>query len=113
MDAVTIVLGLWLFTSAFVWLHAPTVFTSTWIVGLLVALFGGLSIRRPLFRYANALLGAWLVASSIFLSDVYRGTAWHNGTLGVLLLLLSIGPFYQPGRQPEDVFHSRTSLLPS
>ena len=55
-----IILGIWLFISAFAWPHTYAQMTNTWIVGLLCVVFAVIAMRVPEARYLNTVLSIWL-----------------------------------------------------
>jgi hypothetical protein len=97
---VNIVLGLWLFASAFVWPHTPAQMVNATLVGLFVALTGlagGGELFRSRLHLINAALGAWLVVSIGAFPMRDRTTAINNAIVGVLVFLLALVP---RGREP-------------
>ena len=87
-----IVLGLWLFISAFVWPHSQAQLTNTWIMGVIVVVAAAVSLRVPGARYVNTVVGAWLIISAFALPRISTGTTWNNFIVGILVLLLSLAP---------------------
>jgi hypothetical protein len=87
-----IVLGIWLFISAFAWPHSQAQLTNTWIMGVIVVVASAISLRAPAARYVNTVVGAWLIISSFALPRVSTGTTWNNFLVGLLVLLLSLAP---------------------
>ncbi|HTV24260.1 MAG TPA: SPW repeat protein [Polyangiaceae bacterium] len=87
-----LLLGLWLVASAVLWRHFADSRLNTWLVGALVATFALLTIRKPSLRWANALLGAWLLLSTVaIIRPVELATWWNNllvavGVIGFALL---------------------------
>ncbi len=70
---VNIVLGIWLFVSAFIWPHSYAQMTNTWIVGLLCVAFALIAMRVPEVRYLNTLLAVWLFISVWALPRIQHG----------------------------------------
>jgi hypothetical protein len=87
-----IVLGVWLFISAFVWHHSQAQFTNTWIMGIIVTAVALISLSVPAFRYVNTLAGAWLIISGFALPRATSGTTWNNVIIGILVFLASLVP---------------------
>ncbi|MDR0966999.1 MAG: hypothetical protein LBM75_10985 [Myxococcales bacterium] len=87
--AVSILLSIWLFVSAFLWVHTGVQFTNTWIVGVAGVAFSLLTMFASGFRYANMLLGLWLFIS-VFVLPTGTGTGWNNALVGVALFFLSL-----------------------
>jgi hypothetical protein len=59
---------------------------------VLIAFFATLRTWWPAARYANAVLGSWLVVSSFFLPRLVRGTAWYHILVGIVVLWFSLLP---------------------
>ncbi len=85
-----IVLGIWLFISAFTWPHSSAQMTNTWVMGVITVIVGIVSIGAPSWRYINTIVGAWLIISSFALRRVTRGTFWNNLLVGIAILLVSL-----------------------
>jgi hypothetical protein len=100
---VNVLLGIWLFISAFVWNHNLAQRTNTWICGVLVVIFALLATRAPAARFVNVVLGAWLFVSAFFLGPNH-GTVWNNALVGIAVLLLALTPserLSMPPRHPQ------------
>jgi hypothetical protein len=93
---VNVIAFLWLFGSAFCWSHEPSQFNNAWLVGLLGCMFASLAEDVPGFRYVNAALGIWLVASVQVLPVQTALTSWTSAAVGlvaqVALLASTTGP---------------------
>lgn len=108
---VNIVLGVWLFISAFVWVHTGAQMTNTWIVGILVALFGAIAVRFPQARWVNTALAIWL-GISLWVLPTFAATFWNNLIVGLAVLVASLipgeatgttaGRRAPPERRPEE-----------
>lgn len=94
-----IILGVWLFLSAFLWIHSSGQQTNTWLMGLiavgaaLVALY-----RAPQARYVNSIVGLWLVLSAWLIPTINMATVWNNIIVGVLMFGISLVPNVTMGR---------------
>ncbi len=89
-----IVLGVWLFISAFLWEHSYAQMTNTWILGLLCVAFAAIAIKVPQARYLNAVLAVWLFISAWTLPIVATGTLWNNALVAVAVFVISLLPGY-------------------
>ncbi len=98
-----VILGVWLFISAFAWAHSPASFTNTWIVGLLVAIFALISMRTPSSRYVNTALSIWLFIAAFALPHVSSGTVWNNALCAIAVFILSLVPGSLAGPVPRRV----------
>jgi multisubunit Na+/H+ antiporter MnhE subunit len=87
-----LILGLWLFVSAFAFQRTPSAFTNAWIVGLASAVVALAAMTRAPARYVNTLLAAWLVVSAFALPHRSPAAFWHDVAAGLLMLLLSLVP---------------------
>lgn len=90
--AVNVVLGVWLFISAFVWRHSPQQLTNTWILGVLCVAFALIAIAVPEARYLNTALAVWLFISAFVLPRVSLGTVWNNALVAVAIFYVSLVP---------------------
>jgi hypothetical protein len=85
-----IIVGIWLFISAFAWRHSAAQFTNTWIMGIIVVAIAAISLTWPAIRYLNTLAGAWLIISAFALPAITPGTRWHNFIVGIVVVILSL-----------------------
>lgn len=92
-----IIIGAWLFISAFIWPHSASQFTNTWLVGALCVLFAAIALRFPAFRWANAALAVWLFISVWTLPSIAEGTVWHNAIVAIVIFLVALVPTYLGG----------------
>ena len=112
---VNLVLGIWLFISAFVWTHTTAQMTNTWILGVLTVIFALVAMRFPPVRYLNTVLAIWLFISAFALHRLNNGTVWNNALLAVVIFFLSLVPSTaQPERADRtlpthDTQHPRTA----
>lgn len=88
----TLILGLWLFVSAFAFQRTSAAFTNAWLVGLASALFAVAGMTRSVARYGNTALSAWLLVSAFALPHRSPAAFWHDIAVAVLMLLLSLVP---------------------
>ncbi|HXU01663.1 MAG TPA: SPW repeat protein [Polyangia bacterium] len=89
-----ILLGLWLFISAFAWPHSHASFTNTWIMGIIVAFVALLALSIRQVRFVNTVSGIWLVVSAFLLPRLRGadgvGTVLNNLIVGILVFGLSL-----------------------
>jgi hypothetical protein len=97
-----VVLGVWLFISAFLWAHGTPQFTNTWILGALCVLFSLIATRYEDARYLNTALAVWLFVSAWALPHVSIGTVWNNALVAIAIFFVSLVPSGRrlPGRGP-------------
>jgi hypothetical protein len=87
-----IILGVWLFISAFIWPHSPEQYSNTWILGALCVIFAVVAIAVPWFRYLNTALAVWLFISAFALPTVSVGTVWNNALVAIAIFIVSLLP---------------------
>ena len=89
---VLVVLGSWLFLSAFAWPHTGEQLTNAWLVGgTCVAITLG-SMAAPRLRYFNTLLSAWLLVSAYALPHLSAATMWNNALVALAMFVTSLMP---------------------
>jgi hypothetical protein len=106
---VNLVLGIWLFISAFVWPHTTAQMTNTWILGVLTVIFALVAMRFPPVRYLNTILAIWLFISAFALHRLNNGTVWNNALLAIVIFFLSLVPSTE---QPERALSRETHREP-
>jgi hypothetical protein len=85
-----VLIGTWLFVSAFMWSHAPLEAAFTMACGGLSAVFALATIYYRGFRYLNAGLAVLLFASTLVLSAWQGPTMWHNAVVAIALFVLAL-----------------------
>jgi uncharacterized membrane protein len=87
-----LVLGVWLFISAFVWPHTASEQTNAWIVGILMVVAAVWAMYAPPVRFVNTVLAIWLFFSSLGFVHQNAGTLWNNLILAVVVFIVSLIP---------------------
>jgi hypothetical protein len=87
-----VILGIWLFISAFVWTHSQAQLTNTWILGVLCVVFALIAMRVEQFRYLNTALAIWLFISAFALYTHSHGTLWNNALVAIAIFIASLAP---------------------
>ncbi|HEY0707956.1 MAG TPA: hypothetical protein VGG33_14225 [Polyangia bacterium] len=92
---VSAALGMWLFTSAFLWPHEPVQFHNAWVVGVLavVAAVAGLQGVRGA-RLLDAALGGWLLVTALIWSS-HSATFWNHTFVGLALATFGMAPTFK------------------
>lgn len=88
----TILLGLWLFMSTFLWRHHPDQVINNWFCGLFTITFAATAIAQPMARYLTAAMAIWLFISAWVLPTLSAATVWSNAVGGALIFGLSMVP---------------------
>jgi hypothetical protein len=89
---ISILAGLWLFLSVFLWRHSPDALANGWIVGTLIIVAGVGALYRPRLRYANTALGAWMFVSALWIDHVSNITLWNHLIVGFVVIAASLVP---------------------
>lgn len=87
-----IVLGVWLFISAFLWPHTQAQLTNSWVVGLAIIAVALIALAAPPVKYINTALAIWLFISVWALPAEAAGTQWNNAIVAILVFLFSLVP---------------------
>ena len=101
-NAVNLVLGGWLFMSAFLWPHSDVQRLNAIIAGGLAAIFALLSTRARVIHYLSAAVGAWLFWFAWFFSSRNLATAYNEMAVGLAMFCFAILPDFM-----ESPSHSR------
>jgi O-antigen ligase len=85
-------LGIWLFISAFVWPHTRAQRTNTCILGILCVVIAAIALSVDQFRYLNTALAVWLFISAFVLIGRESGTVWNNALVAIAVFIISLVP---------------------
>lgn len=88
--AVNIVLGLWLFASAFLLDRAGNAGLNAWLVGLFVAAIAFIALYAPGLRFLNTGLAVWLLVSTIWFGYARAWVAFHDAFVAGAMLVVSL-----------------------
>jgi hypothetical protein len=95
--AMNLLLGGWLFISAFAWEHTGAERVSTAYVGFLAFAAALVAVSIPKARRFTTALSLWLLASPLVLPTLHAGTRWNNALVALAMLGLSlVGPRDEP-----------------
>jgi hypothetical protein len=89
---VNVVIGVWLFISAFIWPHTEAQMTNTWICGVLCVVFALVGMVVPWVRYLNTILAIWLFISAWAIPSAHPGTIWNNVLCAIAIFIVSLVP---------------------
>jgi hypothetical protein len=87
-----VLLGIWLFVSAFCWPHSLAQLTNTWILGVVCVAVALVATRFEQVRYLNTLLGIWLFISAFALHGTSQSTEWNNVLVAIAIFVVSLTP---------------------
>jgi hypothetical protein len=91
--SINVVLGVWLFASAFLWQHSLPTFINALVVGIVMVVSAIVAMRWPAARIVDTAAGVWLIASLFAWPSLAPATAWNNFFVGAAVALVSIiGP---------------------
>jgi hypothetical protein len=85
-----VLLGLWLFLSAFLWSHLPAVRLDDWAVGLAILCAATVAATFPRVRWGIAALAAWVLVVERLVPHVRPATRWHDGVLALLVIVAAL-----------------------
>jgi hypothetical protein len=85
-----VLIGTWLFLSAFAWPHSPTQKVAALACGVLTMLSALASIFYPRVRYLTAVLAVVLFVSSLSTAARYDVTFWHNAVVAIGIFVVAL-----------------------
>jgi hypothetical protein len=85
-----LLIGVWLFISAFVWPHAVASRTNTWILGVLIVAFALIAMAQPAARWLNALAALWLFFSTLLSFHDTTATLWNNIIVAIVVFIVAL-----------------------
>ncbi len=87
---VNVVVGVWLFVSAFLWSHTSAQYANTWIMGVATVVVALSAVGATGLRFLNTAAGVWLMISAFVLPTMSAATRWNNFIVGLVIGLLSL-----------------------
>jgi hypothetical protein len=85
-----VLLGTWLFMSAFAWPHTPAQGMATMACALLTVLTALVSIYYPRVRYLTAMIAVALFVASLATASSMSQTFWHNAVIAIVIFLVAL-----------------------
>ncbi len=85
-----LMLGGWLFVSAFLWDHSNGQRANAAIVGFLVFASALGAVTSAQLRLVNTALAMWLFVSTLALPGAGAGTQWNNALVALAVFLFSL-----------------------
>lgn len=101
-----LVLGAWLFVSAYLLRHSSESFLNTWTMGVLTAIAAAVALLgiHVLVRVAGV-FAVWLFVSTLIVPYASTVTQLHNGLVAIALFILAVVPSRYlergEGQEPE------------
>src|SRR5262249_10539707 len=87
-----LLIGVWLFISAFAWPHMMAAQTNTWIIGVLMIVASFVALFAPQARFINTVLAIWLFVSTLVIGDTHAAGIWNNCIVAIVVFALSLVP---------------------
>ncbi|MBS2033154.1 MAG: hypothetical protein JST54_35100 [Deltaproteobacteria bacterium] len=100
-----VIVGLWIFISAFLWRHTPEEFALTWVCGTLAALLAAAAIFQPLVRHLNTVVALVLFVGTMVFRIESEATFWSNLVSAVALAFISQMPSEEVAGPPSQPLH--------
>jgi hypothetical protein len=100
-----ILMGVWLFASAFILPQGHGQVASTAVCGVLTTLFAALTSYDGRSRYLTEAVGALVVVLAFAVHPLGSATFWHNGVMGISIAVAAWadrGPLIE--RYGRDLF---------
>ena len=85
-----VLIGTWLFISAFAWPHSPAEAAFTMACGGLTVVLALATIYHGAFRYLNAGLAVALFIATLVLSGWRGPTGWHNAVIAIAIFVSAL-----------------------
>ena len=105
-----ILMGIWLFASAFILPQGRAQAATTAVCGALTVLFAALQGYDSRARYLTEFIGALVVVLAFVVHPLGSATFWHNGVMGISIAVAAWtqrGPMEE--RYERDIFGERVS----
>lgn len=90
LRGLNVLLGAWLFASAFVWHHQDNVAFNDWVCGLVVAASALSALWAPPFRWVSAGMAAWLAFSAVVFEYHSTITRLHDLALAGAIFVIAL-----------------------
>jgi hypothetical protein len=90
-----VLLGIWLFASAFLLPEDGQTGFNTWLTGLFIAMTSACALWAPAMRWGSTFLAAWLAASEVFIFQDRPAVVVNDLLVAMAVFAVSLAP---PGR---------------
>jgi len=101
LRAANVLLGAWLFASAFLWQHQDNVAFNDWVCGLIIAASALSAIWVPPFRWVSTGLAVWVGFCAVTFVYHSEPTRVHDLALAAAVALVSFARGRAPTAAPE------------
>jgi hypothetical protein len=85
-----VLLGTWLFLSAFAWPHMPATKVATMVGGALTVVTALFSIYHPRVRYLTAVFAVLLFVGTLATLSARNQTFWHNAVCAIAIFIAAM-----------------------
>jgi len=85
-----VLMGIWLFISAFAWRHSPVQFWAALICGAVTILLTLGTFYVPGLRYLIAVFAVFLFVESLTGAAGFRRTAWHDAIIAIAIFVAAL-----------------------
>jgi hypothetical protein len=96
-----VLVGTWLFLSAFAWHHSTPQGMTALICGALTVVLSLASMYVPGLRYLLAVVAVILFVTSLATADHYDRTFWHNSIMAIAIFVSALVARNAAGTEPE------------
>lgn len=100
--SVNVLLGAWLFASAFLWPHQDNARFNDWVCGMLVAASALSAIWAPALRWTSTGLAVWLGFGALFFDYSSQATRLHDLAIAGIVFAVSLVRAELPRAQPGE-----------
>jgi hypothetical protein len=102
-----VLIGAWLFLSAFAWPHTSLARSAALICGGLTAVLSLGTIYVSGLRYLTAVVATALFVISMTSAERFDRTFWHNGVIAVVIFVAALVDRGPEGARHERELHGR------
>jgi hypothetical protein len=102
-----VLIGTWLFLSAFAWPHSHGQFLATVICGAVTVLVSLASIYFGGLRYFVAVIAVMLFVTSVTSATRWDTTFWHNGIVAISIFVAAMTDRGTAGARQERELYGR------
>ena len=97
----TVLVGTWLFLSAFAWPHTTPQGMTALVCGALTVILSLASMYVPGLRYLLAVVAVMLFVTSLATANHFDRTFWHNSIMAIAIFVGSLVAHNPAGAKPD------------